>query len=296
MKIFSSQRAGTTALFTKDSLYDTAPLRAMLTKLLDEKTIDAVAAEHIRGRRLFIGTTNLDANAFTVWDMGKIASSDRPDRLQTYRDVVLASASFPLAFPPVYFPITTETGETYYQMHVDGGARESVFVFTYLAELQQQLGLLGLDWDEDIEPQIFILNNGKLFTDHSYQPVKADTLSIALRSIESLSRKNVVASIYYIWSSGLANGISINLTFIPESYDLSRLPMLEFDVSEMLSLYQFGFDQSVSSQAWLLREPTDNLDGLQEIFDIYDLLEPVVPHSGGEEDLLEISTPGPPEY
>ena len=288
--------AGTTALFTKDSLYDTAPLRAMLTKLLDEKTIDAVAAEHIRGRRLFIGTTNLDANAFTVWDMGKIASSDRPDRLQTYRDVVLASASFPLAFPPVYFPITTETGETYYQMHVDGGARESVFVFTYLAELQQQLGLLGLDWDEDIEPQIFILNNGKLFTDHSYQPVKADTLSIALRSIESLSRKNVAASIYYIWSSGLVNGISINLTFIPESYDLSRLPMLEFDVSEMLSLYQFGFDQSVSSQAWLLREPTDNLDGLQEIIDIYDLLEPVVPRSGGEEDLLEISTPGPPEY
>ena len=286
--------AGSTALFTRESIYDTAPLKAMLTGLLDKETIDAVAAEHARGRRLFIGTTNLDANTFTIWDMGKIAASDRPDRLQTYRDVILASASFPVAFPPVYFPINTGQGETYHQMHVDGGVRESIFAFTYLAELEQQLRLLGLDWDEDIEPRIYMLNNGQIFNDRSYQPVKADTLSIALRSIESLSRKNISASIYYIWSSGLVQGISIHLAFIPESYNLSSLPMLEFDASEMHRLYEFGFDQSVNGQAWLLREPTDDLDELQEMIDIYDILEPVVPGSGGEEDLLDVSTQQPP--
>jgi predicted acylesterase/phospholipase RssA len=290
--IFTS--AGSTALFTKESLYDTAPLKAMLADLLDEETIDAVAAEHASGRRLFIGTTNLDANAFTIWDMGKIAASKRPDRLQTYRDVVLASASFPTAFPPVYFPITNEQGETYYQMHVDGGAKESVFAFAYLAELEQQAELLGLDWDEDIEPQIFILNNGQLFSDQLYQPVKADALSIAMKSIESLSRKNATSSVYYIWSAGLVFGASIHLTFIPKSYDLSVLPILEFDANEMQRLYQFGFDQSVSGKAWLVQEPADDVDELQEMIDIYDMLEPMVPGSDGEEDLMDLSTPGSP--
>lgn len=291
--IFTS--AGSTALFTKESLYDTAPLRLMLAELLDEEAIDAVAAEHARGRHLFIGTTNLDANAFTIWDMGKIASSNRPDRMQVYRDVVLASASFPMAFPPVYFPITTEKGETYYQMHVDGGAKESVFAFAYLAELEQQAELLGLDWDEDIEPQIFILNNGQLFSDHSYQPVKADALSIAMKSIESLSRKNATSSVYYIWSAGLVFGAGIRLAFIPQSYDLSALPILEFDANEMSRLYQFGFDQSVSGRVWLLQEPTDDIDKLQEMIDIYNKLEPMVPGNDGEDDLMDISTPENPD-
>lgn len=281
--------AGATALLTSDSLYDTAPLKALLLKLLNQETIDAVAAEYKKGRDLFIGTTNLDANAFTIWNMGKIASSDRPDRLQVYRDVVLASASFPVAFPPVYFPITTAQGKTYYQMHVDGGARESIFIFVYLAELKQQLLDLDLDWDEDIDPQIYILNNGKLFSDHTYQPVKADTFSIAMRSIESLSRKNTAASIYYIWSAGLVHGASISLTYIPQDYDLTMLDVLQFNPEEMDRLFQFGYGQSVSDAAWVVRKSVENLDELQEMLDIYDMLEPTTPDVAGEEEFKDFS-------
>jgi hypothetical protein len=285
--IFTS--AGTTALITKQSIYDTAPLKAMLADLLDKATIDAVATEHIKGRHLFVGTTNLDANAFTIWNMGKIAASDRPDRYQVYRDVVLASASFPVAFPPVYFPVTTEQGNTYYQMHVDGGARESIFVFTYLAELEQQLQKLGLNWDEDVDPQIYLLNNAQLFTSHTYQPVQADTFSIALRSIESLSRKNAVASIYFIWSSGLVHGASISLAFIPQAYDLSKLDILEFDPVEMNRLFQFGYEQSVSDSAWVTQHPVESLDELQDLLNIYDIIEPSTPGTGGEEELKDLS-------
>ena len=280
--IFTS--AGATALLTNESLYDTAPLKAMLVNLLDEETINAVAAEHHKGRHLFIGTTNLDANVFTIWNMGKIASSDRPDRFQVYRDVVLASASFPVAFPPVYFPVTTAQGNTYYQMHVDGGAKESIFIFVYLAELKEQLLSLGLDWDEDINPQIYLLNNGQLFSDHTYQPVKADIFSIAMRSIESLSRKNVAASIYYIWSAGLVHGASISLAFIPQHYDLTNLDILEFNSKEMNRLFKFGYEQSVSDTAWITRTSINNLDELQELLDIYDMIEPATLRANVEEE------------
>jgi predicted acylesterase/phospholipase RssA len=291
--IFTS--AGRTALLTKSSLYDTAPLRAMLIDSLDRETIDAVAIEYKKGRHLFIGTTNLDANAFTVWNMGMIASSNRPDRLQLYRDVVLASASFPMAFPPVYFPVTTAEGKTYNQMHVDGGARESIFVWVYLAELQQKLLEIGIDWDEHVAPQIYMLNNGKLFTDHTYHPVPADTISIAMSSIESLSRKNTAASIYYIWSTGLVNGASISLAFIPKDYDLSNLGILEFNQVEMNRLYQHGFEQAVDSQAWITRQSIENLEELQESLDIYEMLEPTTPGTDGEEELRDLSEDQDPD-
>lgn len=285
--IFTS--AGTTALISSASLYDTTPLKALLVKLLDEETINAVAAEYKKGRHLFIGTTNLDANAFTTWNMGKIASSDRPDRFQVYRDVVLASASFPVAFPPVYFPITTAQGKTYYQMHVDGGARESVFVFAFLAELKQQLRDLGLDWDKDINPQIYIVYNGKLFSSQTYQPVQPNTFSIAMRSIESLSRKNTAASIYYIWSAGLVHGASVSLAFIPKDYDLTKLDVLEFNPEEMRRLFQFGHEQSVNNTAWITRKSAENLDELKEMLDIYEILEPTIPSENLEEKLKDFS-------
>jgi predicted acylesterase/phospholipase RssA len=92
------------------SLLDTTPLRKTLMSVITEETLDLVAAEYRKGRRLFIGTTNLDANLFVIWDMGLIAESERPDRLKRYIDVVMASAAFPVAFPPVYLEVEGKDG------------------------------------------------------------------------------------------------------------------------------------------------------------------------------------------
>ena len=48
-------------------------------RLIDDNMIQAIAAEHNRGRRLFIGTTQLDAQRQVIWDMGAIAASGHPD-------------------------------------------------------------------------------------------------------------------------------------------------------------------------------------------------------------------------
>ena len=59
-----------------------------------------VAAEHMKGRRLLIGTTNLDAQRPVIWDMGKIAASGHPGAIALFRKVLLASAAIPAVFPP----------------------------------------------------------------------------------------------------------------------------------------------------------------------------------------------------
>jgi hypothetical protein len=49
----------------------------------------------MKGRALIVGTTNLDAQRPVLWDMGRIAMSDRPMALALFRKVLLASASIP---------------------------------------------------------------------------------------------------------------------------------------------------------------------------------------------------------
>ena len=93
---------------TPASLLDTWPLRQLLEKRITPQLLADVAAEHRRGRRLFVATANLDAGRTTVWNMGAIATRGDDAALKLFRDVLLASASLPGIFPPVYFDVEIE--------------------------------------------------------------------------------------------------------------------------------------------------------------------------------------------
>jgi predicted acylesterase/phospholipase RssA len=113
---------------TGEALYDSDPLRDMLKKHVNQAMLAKVAAEYRKGRNLFVATTNLDAQRPVIWALGKIAASGHPDAPQLFREVMLASASIPGIFPPVY--VETQVGDkTYEEMHVDGGATSQVFLY-----------------------------------------------------------------------------------------------------------------------------------------------------------------------
>jgi len=57
------------------------------------------------GRRLYVVTTNIDAQRTAIWDMGKIASSDDPGALELFRNILTASASIPGLFSPVLIDV-----------------------------------------------------------------------------------------------------------------------------------------------------------------------------------------------
>jgi predicted acylesterase/phospholipase RssA len=85
-----------------EALASNAPLAQVIAGYVNDDFLKQVAHEHARGRRLLIGTTNLDAQRPVIWDMGKIASSGDPRALELFRNVLLASAAIPGVFPPVY--------------------------------------------------------------------------------------------------------------------------------------------------------------------------------------------------
>ena len=97
-------------LLAGEALADTAPLQAIIARHVDETLLQRVAEAHRMGRRLYIGTRDLDLGRFVVWNMGLIATSGRPDALALLRQVMLASASIPVALPPVPFELELQPG------------------------------------------------------------------------------------------------------------------------------------------------------------------------------------------
>jgi hypothetical protein len=85
---------GLNAIFGSGA-FKTEPLKLLVAHYIDEDLLHLVAAEHRRGRRLFVVTTNIDAQRTAVWNMGAIAASHYSERLQLFRDILVASVSAP---------------------------------------------------------------------------------------------------------------------------------------------------------------------------------------------------------
>ncbi len=108
-------------------LFKAAPLRDLIARHFDDAMLAAVAQEYRAGRRLFVVTTNLDAQRTAIWDMGRIAASGEPASLELFRNVLAASASVPGVFSPVLIDVEAD-GRRFAEMHVDGGVTTNVLV------------------------------------------------------------------------------------------------------------------------------------------------------------------------
>lgn len=228
------------------SLADTAPLAALIAKYVDSKFLRAVGAEYRRGRLLLIGSTNLDAQRPVVWNMGEIAISRHPDALQLFRDVILASAAIPGAFPPVIIKVEAD-GKSYEEMHVDGGTTREVFVSP------MQVPLTDFDKLYDAPPirRLYLIKNGKLVPE--YQPVKPTTIQIAARAISTLIKSQHQGEIYYIYRRARDGGADFNLLAVPA--DFKETPKQAFDPAYQTLLFDLGYKIGRSGGPWLKVPP-----------------------------------------
>ncbi len=81
------------------ALGSSEPLANLIKKYLTRSVMREIAAEHAKGRRLLVGTTNLDAERPVIWNMGAIATIGNDRALALMRKVLLASAAIPGVFP-----------------------------------------------------------------------------------------------------------------------------------------------------------------------------------------------------
>lgn len=239
------QRKGLWRILRDDSAFDTAPLRKLLEKHLTPEVLAAIAREHALGRRLWIGTANLDAKRPVIWDMGVIAASARPDAKDLFIRVMMASAAVPGAFPPVYFQVDA-AGEAYDEMHVDGGIGRQAFAYgpvLHLDEIRRQLD----EQHRERPAELFIIRNGDLGT--HYDPVKPKALPIVMTSLRALTHHQAEGDFYRMFVYAGRDKCRYNLTGIPAAF--TRQSKVEFDPTEMKRLFVLGEQMGRTGNAWI---------------------------------------------
>jgi predicted patatin/cPLA2 family phospholipase len=233
-----------------DSVYDTAPLAKLAEKYFDAPMLDRIAQEHRKGRRLFIGTTHLDAGRPVIWDIGRIASSNRPDRVKLFRDVLLASSAIPAAFPPVYLKVKGADGKTYDEMHVDGGVTRELFLFPseqHLLEIRGQAGV-------DRQAHLYIIRNARYGPE--FQDVQPRVARIAAASINTLIKAQAAGDLWTLYYEAKQNNMLFNLTSIPD--DIPDDSQSLFDRNYMTKLFNTGFELGSAGKAWRAKPSYEN--------------------------------------
>lgn len=239
-------KRGALAAIFDDALSDTKPLAKLLAKVVDEPVMEAIAAEHRKGRILVIGTTNLDARRAVLWNIGEIAASGAPGSLDLIRKILIASAAIPAAFPPVLIDVEV-AGKQYQEMHVDGGAMTQVFLYPPSFQLAKEAKAAGISR----ERRAYIIRNSRI--DPNWSQVDRRTLTIAGRAISSLIATQGIGDLYRMYVLAERDGVDFNLAYIPPTF--TEQAKEEFDKVYMGKLFEVGYEMGKKGYPWQKTPP-----------------------------------------
>jgi hypothetical protein len=229
---------------TPESLSDNWPLGKTIEKRVTPEMLAAVAAEHQKGRRLFVVTTNLDAGRPTVWNMGAIAAQGGDAALKLFRQILLGAASIEGMFPPVYITVEAN-GRQFQEMHGDGGATGPLFFGpeAYLAPTSPlRFPATGL----------YAIFNGKLTTEF-YLPSRT-TAGILGRSIGIALKAGGRLQLALAGVAAQKADIPLNVTYVDEGF--AQVGRGLFDPKYMNALYDYGLAQGRGEDRFHKGPPT----------------------------------------
>jgi len=228
-------------------LFGNTHLRGLVARYVGQDMLGAIAAENTKGRKLLIVTTNLDTQRTVIWDMGRIATIGSPQALDLFRDVLAASASIPVVFPPMLIEAEAN-GHRFQEMHVDGGVTAPVLTLPEAFLLRNGALARGLRMN------IYVLINDKVERD--FQLVPNSTIDIAARTSASVTKTQIRSVLYETYDFARRNNFGFNLTYIDR--DIPSPGSSGFETSYMRSLYQYGFDKTKTGDFWAKAPPSDD--------------------------------------
>ncbi len=229
-----------------DSLAEPTPLRGRIEAMATLEFLDRVAAEHKKGRRLYVGTTDLDTTRLVVWDLGAIASGIDPGRRSLFCDVILASCSVPAVFPPVAINVEVD-GRQCTELHVDGGVSSVAFLPS---------AALGVGPTGEVDPasagaEMYVVLASNL--DAPHDPVERRLVEVSGEALSGVMRSRQEGDLLKLFLLARYSGARFHLAAVPSDIPADRTG-LEFEPAAMRRLFEAGFEAGRTGQ-WRDRPP-----------------------------------------
>jgi predicted acylesterase/phospholipase RssA len=197
------------------------------------ETLKRVAAAYDENRLLVVGTTNVDYGQTWVWNMSLIAKAGEVD---LYRKVLLASASFPIVFPPV---------EIEGHLFVDGAARSNVVV-------------VGMGGTEKPNPPLYgpgnmyLIDNGRL--NHPPEALRRALGDVAATTVSVMMDQSMQTALTRSYFGAQFLGYSFKMVAIPDDVEIGKDP-LAFDPNQMRAAFDAGRALAMQPDPWSSAPP-----------------------------------------
>ena len=217
-----------------DSLKDTAPLRALIAKHITAETLERVAAAYDDDRLLVVGTTNIDYFQTWVWNMSLIAKAGE---LELYRKVLLASASFPIVFPPV---------EIDGHLFVDGAVRSSVVVAGMGGTEKPNPPLYG-------SGTLYLIDNGRF--KHPPDALRRSLGTVAATTVSAMMNQATQTALTRSYFGAQFLGYAFKMVAIPDEAKIGKDP-LAFDPKQMRAAFDAGRTLAKQPDPWSSTPPS----------------------------------------
>jgi hypothetical protein len=180
-----------------------------------------------------------------IWDLGAIAASNYPHKLDLFRKIIPASASIPGKFPCQFFTVTAG-GKKYQEMHVDGGVRVEVLFY----EDALEPFIIG----GQRQHNLFIIRNDQVHAE--WKSVRAQLKYIAFRALKSLTKAQGIGDLYRLYVYAQRDGINYNLAYIPRDFPYRN--KTDFDKVYMNRLFDFAYNLAKNGYPWSHYPPDFN--------------------------------------
>ena len=228
-------------VFGGEALADTTPLLHILEHFLDDDAIQEIAAEHRKGRRLYIGTSNLDARRPVIWDIGAIADSGNPAAIKAIPRIILTSAALPGLFPPVLFEVSKD-GTRYNELHVDGGIGNQLFLTPTSASLGKAMDQIGFTGGGTI----YVIRNAPFLP--GWNAVHPSVIAVSEAAIGGLTYNQGDADQYVIYLQSRIDRMPYRVAQISASFNVDSKGA--FDINYMQQLFDTGYAMASEGYPW----------------------------------------------
>jgi len=224
------------------------PLKKLFHENFNKEFLDKIAIEYKKGRRLYIGTTNIDTGQLTVWDMGAIAASNRADKYEKFSNIIYASTALPVYLPPQYMEVDLDD-KKYYQMHIDGGIYSQVFMIGLLVNWSEVLNF-DKNANTNFDATLYTISNRKYRQRDIYEPVKQSPFSIIEAYVLTEMDLLFDRSVYRLYKACQKRGVKFKITSIPKKMQNVILEPTQFNPKNMIRLFNIGYKTGKTNIDW----------------------------------------------
>ena len=144
----------------------------------------------------------------------------------------------------------TVDGQTFQEMHVDGGTVAQAFMYPPSFSLRRFASRAASDGDR-ARPVVYIIRNGRFARPEA--SIERQTLAIAKQALATMTTSSGVNDAYRMYLIAQRDGVAYNLASIEDDFDVPYKG--PFDRTYMRSLFDYGYNKMRGRNVWQKAPP-----------------------------------------